>query len=191
MSQSVTKAFGAGAVMSKLDKFNERMAALRGERDEMSRAVELIQNRIVEYDKMIEAFEGLRSVVSEETLINFLESKKSTQIDNFIEGNFSEHSLIKDLRTPLDYAMQAKQILEEVGRPLRRGQLVKEFEKRAFLLPGKDRNKNLGTILWRHPALIVSIPKMGYWSKGVPLPGVYDPDTFVAPSANHDSDESE
>ena len=68
---------------------------------------------------------------------------------------------------------------------------MREFEKAKIELPGKDRNKNLGTIMWRHPALIVSLPGKGYWAKGVPLEGIYDPETFDESDAGSTESHSE
>lgn len=190
MGQGALTAFGAGVAMGKLDKLDERMAELRAQREQLARAMDDLKDRLEAYDSMIAGFENLRKSVPENMLVEFLEKKQITPLDLFIEGKSTTDINNESAKTPLDYAMKAKFILEEIGKPLKRGQLVREFEKRGMTVPGKDKSKNLGTIMWRHQGLIVSIPKFGYWSKDIPLPGVYDPETFVAPSADN-SDGSE
>jgi hypothetical protein len=77
---------------------------------------------------------------------------------------------------PADVAATVKLVLSETGRPMKRGELVAELEKRQILLAGKDKNKNLGTILWRHPTEFIHLEKLGYWLRAVPLEGVYKPE---------------
>ena len=59
---------------------------------------------------------------------------------------------------------------------MKRGELVAELEMRGFPLAGTDKNKNLGTILWRHSRDFVHLEKFGYWLRDVPLEGVYSPE---------------
>ncbi len=49
---------------------------------------------------------------------------------------------------------------------MKRGELVKALEAKGVLLLGKDKNKNLGTILWRYSDTFEHINKLGYWVKG-------------------------
>jgi hypothetical protein len=87
-----------------------------------------------------------------------------------------EPQRVRGVLSPHEVASAASEALLAVGRPLKRGQLVRELEKRNIPLAGKDKNKNLGTILWRHEHMFVSLPGLGYWPRGAPLPGVYEPE---------------
>lgn len=78
--------------------------------------------------------------------------------------------------SPDTVAKIAREILVEKGRPLKRGELVTALEERGIPLAGRDKNKNLGTILWRHSDSFVSLDKLGYWPRDVALPGIYEPD---------------
>jgi hypothetical protein len=77
---------------------------------------------------------------------------------------------------PADVAATVRVILSETRRPMKRGELVHELERRGIPMAGKDKNKNLGTILWRHSAEFVHFEKLGYWLKDAPLPGFYEPE---------------
>lgn len=83
---------------------------------------------------------------------------------------------VRGIVAPTEIAALAKTILRENGRPMKRGELIAEMERRNIPLAGSNRNKNLGTILWRHRNEFAHIEKRGYWIKGLPLPGVYEHD---------------
>jgi hypothetical protein len=64
-------------------------------------------------------------------------------------------------------------ILQDLGQPLTRGELVTELELRRVRLPGKDkesRARYVGTILWRHKDQFENIEGRGYWLRGVIIP---------------------
>lgn len=61
-----------------------------------------------------------------------------------------------------------KMIISE-NRPMKRGELVKRLEKDGFVLPGADKNKVLGTNIWRS-GRFRAIEGRGYWPKDVSLP---------------------
>jgi hypothetical protein len=68
-------------------------------------------------------------------------------------------------------------ILQDVGQPLTRGELVTELELRRVRLPGKDkesRARYVGTVLWRHRDLFENIEGRGYWLRGVAIPETED-----------------
>lgn len=78
--------------------------------------------------------------------------------------------------SPAEVAKHARSALLAHGRPMKRGALARLLLERGVPLAGADLNKNLGTILWRHPDMFVRIDGMGYWPKDVPIEGVYSPD---------------
>ena len=83
----------------------------------------------------------------------------------------------RNIVPPADIAKYAREILLDFGQPMKRGRLVRALESKGFPLAGTDKNKNLGTILWRHRDQFVNLPNLGYWPRGVALSGVYDPAT--------------
>lgn len=77
--------------------------------------------------------------------------------------------------TPAEIVEECRKILIEGRRPMKRGALVKEIEARGKKIPGQDKNKNLGTVLWRHQDQFIHLPKLGYWLRNEKLAGVWDP----------------
>lgn len=53
--------------------------------------------------------------------------------------------------TPFEIAALAHDIIRDAGRPMKRGEIVSELELRGVPMPWRDKGKNVGTILWRHP----------------------------------------
>jgi len=82
----------------------------------------------------------------------------------------------RGILSPDAIASEVRQLLLDAKRPMTRGQIVRELETRGIPLSGKDKNKNLGTILWRHKHQFVQLPKLGYWLRDLPLEGVYTPE---------------
>ena len=167
--------------MSKIDRM---IAEAKLFRDDAHRKVQEIQKQIASLDTTIEQLESLKANSPMEVLERLLSETKLPSDHHpayyaQIAGANKEAVL-----SPLEVAQRVQEVLQKSGRPMKRGQLVKALAAQNVPLAGKDKNKNLGTILWRHPALFVSLPKLGYWVKGVPLPGVYDPE-------NHQDSDSE
>ena len=73
-------------------------------------------------------------------------------------------------------AAQAREAILEAGRPLQRAPLLAALEKGGLQLGGKNKARNLGTIMWRVRDRFVSIEGHGYWPKDLPYPAVgYSP----------------
>lgn len=81
----------------------------------------------------------------------------------------------RGILSPKEVASLIRNVLVEAGKPMKRGDIVRELEKQGVPLVGSDKNKNVGTIIWRHPELFVSVEGLGYWIRGVRIPGVYEP----------------
>jgi hypothetical protein len=77
----------------------------------------------------------------------------------------------RNIIPPAEIAAFARETLLAEGRPMKRGALVKAIETRGLSLTGRDKGKNLGTILWRNAQMFVNLDKRGYWVRGEPLPG--------------------
>jgi hypothetical protein len=78
-----------------------------------------------------------------------------------------------DQREAVRAAIEAaeKFILDE-GRPLTRGDLVRRLESAGHVLDGADKNKVLGTNLWRSGKFL-NLKGAGYWPKISPVPQAY------------------
>ena len=88
----------------------------------------------------------------------------------------TERKRERNVLPPADIAAFARETLLAEGRPMKRGELVRAIEARGLPLAGRDKAKNLGTILWRHRRQFESLEGLGYWPSDVPLQGVYTPD---------------
>lgn len=84
--------------------------------------------------------------------------------------NHAKHSDFRINRKPSETSLSPKEIvqvtakvLREAGRPMNRTEIIEELETMGISLPGKDRSKNLGTILWRNRDLFQNIDGVGYW----------------------------
>lgn len=74
---------------------------------------------------------------------------------------------------PSDIANMVERILLEKNRPLTRGEIVEELEKRDVVLESPDKAKYVGTILWRHRDRFPNREGEGYWVKErFSLPGL-------------------
>jgi hypothetical protein len=82
--------------------------------------------------------------------------------------------LRRRIRTrPGEFVRIIEAILKDVRRPLPRGQLVAEIEKREHAIPtAGDKAQYLATILWRNKGHFENIEGRGYWLKGHPVPPV-------------------
>ena len=63
----------------------------------------------------------------------------------------------------------ARRIILSEQRPLKRGDLVARLEARGFTIAGADKNKVLGTNLWRSKKFS-HVEGQGYWPVDVPIP---------------------
>jgi hypothetical protein len=63
----------------------------------------------------------------------------------------------------------ARRIILVANRPMKRGDIAQALEQQGFELPGRDKNKVLGTNLWRS-GKFRTIGDQGYWPKDTPLP---------------------
>jgi len=154
-----------------MSDFDRLLARLRASRE---RAI----SHLKAIDRAIANLEAAKEALPEEMLEDAIKSS-SDDAEPMGEPTLFRSKAApqreRGILSPLKIATAAREAILAAGRPLKRGQLVRELERREIPLAGKDKSKNLGTILWRHESMFVSIPKLGYWPKDVPLEGLYDP----------------
>lgn len=73
------------------------------------------------------------------------------------------------------------------GRPMTRSQIVASLEARGISVGGVDKQRNMGTIMWRFRDKFVNIPHQGYWPADTPCPAV---DYFPNGAKENDEQES-
>ena len=66
--------------------------------------------------------------------------------------------------TPAQIVESAKAVMKERWRPLSRSMLVKLLTEKGLNLPGQDKNKNVGTVIWRSRQFD-NLSGHGYWPK--------------------------
>ena len=67
---------------------------------------------------------------------------------------------------------EAERMILQEGKPLTRGELVTRLQAAGHKLDGTDKNKVLGTNLWRS-GRFYNLKGVGYWPKSSPLPQSY------------------
>lgn len=91
---------------------------------------------------------------------------------------------------PADFADYMETVLRGADMPLSRAALVTEVEKRGIEIPSTDKQRYLGTILWRHRDRFVNIEGKGYWLRnGLPSVTGLVQDTLYSDAPEEHSDE--
>jgi len=67
---------------------------------------------------------------------------------------------------------EATRIILQEGQPLSRSELLRRLEKSGHTIEGTDKNKVLGTNLWRS-GKFYNLKGAGYWPKVSPIPQSY------------------
>jgi len=73
---------------------------------------------------------------------------------------------------PEEIANLAEAMIREKGKPMKRGEIATEIEAQGFTLKSKDKNRYVGTILWRHFDKFDNIEGLGYWVRDLGPPAV-------------------
>jgi hypothetical protein len=145
-----------------LNTLRTREASAKGRLDELRAELEGIQ-------KLVRALEDLESTTPPEVL-NLIAQNVAANI-----ALTKTTTLNPNAASPEVIASAARAALLDAMRPMKRGELVRELEARGIILTGRDKNKNLGTILWRKPKMFVHLDKLGYWLTDRELPQIYKP----------------
>lgn len=89
--------------------------------------------------------------------------------DSAATGGNAESVRKKPHAKPAQVVRVAIQTLQRNGRPMTRTELVESLESQGLSIGGKDRSKNMGTMLWRSKKF-KNIDGKGYWPIGFNTP---------------------
>ena len=125
----------------------------------MSELVEKARNRLAEIEKEASRLRVFLSVAGE------LGDSPAEEVAT--ENYRIESGEQEDSASPAEIVAHTRRFIEEKGRPLGRGALVKAMRSGGVKLPGKDPAKNVGTVIWRSKQFD-NIAGYGYWPKDKP-----------------------
>lgn len=123
-----------------VEKARERLAEIEAE------AVEL-RTFLAVHDRLLGKGEGIKAAPGDE---------KEAIVAN------QQQSVAK--ASPGEIVAGAKQLMREKQRPLTRTELVKLLTLRGLRIAGRDKSKNVGTIIWRSQQF-QNVEGVGYWPK--------------------------
>ncbi|WP_375598313.1 hypothetical protein [Devosia sp. Naph2] len=143
-----------------------------------------LDKRATELDKLIHRVESLVAALQQ------VKSAQDTEarIRNDESAASENYALVHDLDPPArnpkkeEVAKVAREIIEEAGHPLNRGDLFQRLQSKGIDLQGANPQMVLSTMLWRagEKAGIVRLKRSGggYWLKERPWPDAgYDPES--------------
>ncbi len=124
----------------------------------MAQVVEKAREKLRELEEEVEKLRLFLSVYEE------LEDDESVDKRIPNESRSSTEPLPEPHASPAEIVESARRLMREKGRPLTRSQLVMLLTERGLRLGGGDKNKNLGTVIWRSKQFD-NIAGVGYWPK--------------------------
>ncbi len=71
---------------------------------------------------------------------------------------------------PDNIALVIERVIRDVGQPMQRREIVKALEARDMEIPALDKERYIGTIVWRHKGTFVNVEGRGYWLRDEPVP---------------------
>lgn len=71
---------------------------------------------------------------------------------------------------PRAIADAAAAVLARSERPMQRGKLIEAVEKAGIVIHSGDKNKYIGTVLWRNRHRFTNIEGQGYWLRERAVP---------------------
>jgi hypothetical protein len=129
-------------------------------RDHLRQQLKTVQEQIEVVDRYIQLYEALRF------------GERAPELPGMGDGAPRDRTRhrVRNSLPPAKIADLAADILSERAKPMTRGELVEALESRGVALFGRDKAKNVGTVLWRFQDRFVNIPGRGYWLKGRAVP---------------------
>jgi len=122
----------------------------------VSQLTEKARNRLKEIEQEAERLRVFLAVAGE------LEGDESTVDEHDSSSKLASSD--SDTASPSEIIEAVRLLIEEKGRPLGRGPLVKALRAKGLNLPGADPAKNVGTVIWRSKQFD-NIAGFGYWPK--------------------------
>lgn len=117
----------------------------------MTEVVEIAKKKLVELEVLAEE---LRTFLAVHAKLSGAE----------IQDSVSPPEDDADTAAPAEIVESAVTLIREHRRPLSRSRLVKLLTEKGLNLPGADKNKNIGTVLWRSKRFD-NYSGFGYWPK--------------------------
>lgn len=94
---------------------------------------------------------------------------------------------LKQRGRPADFARLIRAILSQSGHPMARGELISILEGGGHSIPSADKQRYIGTVLWRNRNDFINIKDKGYWLRNLPCPAIgYDPTNVKIGQEVHD-----
>jgi hypothetical protein len=166
MDTPISRARARKEVLEREIEFHQRNLEVH------QREVDVRQAEIREVDTFIAQYQRFSG--EGESLVNA--DIKAPQSDR--PNSARPHARAADNNSPISqeqFEANARQILIENERPMKRGQLVRKFHSHGFRVGGADVIKeirNFGVKIWKARDKFVNIPGEGYWPKDVSCPAV-------------------
>lgn len=120
----------------------------------MTQAVEIARKKLAELERDAEELRTFLRVHASLMGENAGESESSSDEASAGEGTASPAQIIDSSRV----------LMREMGHPLSRSKLVRLLTEKGLKLPGEDKAKNVGTVIWRSKKFD-NIAGLGYWPK--------------------------
>lgn len=121
----------------------------------MSDVVEIARKRLAEIEAEAEKLR---------TFLGVYADLSGEKIATGVSHDDSSRGEEEDTASPAEIVAGAKALMQEHRRPLSRSRLVKLLTEKGLKLPGQDKSKNVGTVIWRSKEFD-NIAGYGYWPK--------------------------
>ena len=99
-----------------------------------------------------------------EQIRTFLKVYADLSGDKAVDNESDSSDSDEEGASPAEIVAAAKELMAEHRRPLSRSRLVKLLTEKGLKLPGKDKAKNVGTVIWRSKQFD-NLAGYGYWPK--------------------------
>ena len=121
----------------------------------MSEVIEKARKRLAELDAEAEQLR---------TFLRVYEDLSGQKVVDAVSDSGDSTETWEGYASPAEIVAGARQLMTEHRRPLSRSRLVKLLTEKGFNLPGQDKAKNIGTVIWRSREFD-NYSGWGYWPK--------------------------
>lgn len=119
----------------------------------------ILLDRLKKIDEFIVAYEGYTGTKIDQNDL-FVSN------DDLADQGYPQNTVRKKWKRKVAPALIAKlseRVIREHGEPMRRGEIVEAVEALGFEIHSTDKNRYVGTILWRNIDIFDNIEGYGYW----------------------------